>query len=274
MHSARPFLPAAAAFAGALAFLAGCASGDYLRAAQSAFERSLRVESPGAFLAPVLARVRGEPVPAPSPQARQHYLEALAQLEVLTPRGREELRQQGLLGDALALKAIAQWRLGRLEAAHTSAVEARESRQEPVAARDRALLAAFEGVLPLEAAIDAAAAGKPFDEIRELVRGDNGAWRLLGVARGEVPAGDPLRAGVLEARLAAFKILKDARDRAGQTSTPNQPTAADEAWARARAEAQVELAEFASAPAGEPAAHAARVRQWQILCGLDAPLAR
>jgi hypothetical protein len=256
--------------AGVSACLGGCASADAVRAAQGSMTRAMRVENPGAFFGPVLARALGEPATDNlTPQARQHYFAIIADLEGLSPRDREDLRRAGLLGDALTLRALAQWRLGRLAAATDTAQDARATGQEPPSARDRVLLTSLEGVVQLEAAITAAQGGASYEKITELIRGENGAWRLLGLARAEVAHSDESLPELIEARLAAVKVLKDAHDKyfAGVILPPG----GDEAWDRVRAEAQAELADFAAASARDPVAHAARVREWQVACGLDAP---
>ncbi len=254
--------------AGASLLFSGCASTDAVRAAQGSMNRAMRVEKPAAFFVPVLARARGEPATSNlSAEARQHYLAIIADLETLMPRDREDLRRAGLLGDALALRAVAQWRLGRLDAADKTEQEVRAAGLEPLNTRQRVLLAALRGVVRLEAAIAAAKAGAPYDKITEIIRGDGGAWKLLGLARGVAAQTDEALAPLIEARLAAFKILKDARDR--HFAGVILPAGGDEAWERVRAEAQVELGDLAALPESDAAAHAARVRLWQGACGLD-----
>lgn len=246
----------------------GCVSTDLLDDAHREFERSLRLEPTTAFYEPILAKVRGDPnVPPIPPEARQHYLGIIANLELVGPTGRQELMRGGLLGQAYSLRLLAQWRLGRLEAARQTWRELQASGQEAPDQRIRALVAAFGGIQRIEDALVATAAGKNFEEILTIIVGDDGAWRALGAARMETARAGATPPELLEARLAAFKVLKDAHDRESAASPPSEALAI--AWKRARAEAQIELAEFASLAHRDPAAHAARVQRWQALCGLD-----
>jgi hypothetical protein len=252
--------------------LTGCASRDSVRSAQGSFARALRTDQPTAFFGPVLARARGDAtVPAPSPQVRQHYLAMLASLEAITPRGEEALRRDGLLGEALVLQALAQWRLGRLDRARTAATKARGSGQEALDQQVRALFRGLEGVLQLETALTMVGSSADYDTVFQYISGPSGAWRLLGDARAEAGRGSDLTSVLMEARLAALKTLKDSRDHALASGAGLSPTA-QEAWSRLRAEGQVELTEFAALPVANPVAHAATVRQWQVLCGLDPPV--
>jgi hypothetical protein len=270
LRLAQFFLPAPIAVV--LGLLAGCATTDYVRSAQHAFDRALRMEPPTAFFGPVLARACGEAViPEPSALVRPYYLQMVSFVESVTPRGAESLRRAGLLGEAYVLEALAQWRLGRLEAARKASASARESRQEALDERERALFRALDGVLALEAALAARNAKAPWPAIFGLVGGPGGAWRALGDARAEVGRATALGGELLQARLAAFKVLKDAREQASSGSAA-WPPADEEAWLRLRAEAQIELQELAAFATKDEAAHARLVRRWQLLCGLDAPV--
>lgn len=251
--------------------LAACSTTDMVRNAQHTFDRALRKEPPSAFFGPVLARARGEAViPEAPPQIRQHYFSIIAYLEGLTPEREEELRRTGMLGEAFVLKALAQWRLGRLDRAREATLRATASRQEALDVRERTLFHAMQGVLQIDAAWSAAKAGRDYEAIFELIGGPNGAWRALGTARRGAPRGAMLYAELLETRLAAFQILHQARSR--RPADAAEPEASREAWARLRAEAQIELNEFAALETGDTARHTARVRQLQLACDLDLPV--
>jgi hypothetical protein len=244
--------------------LGGCATGDFVRAAHVSLDRAARVEPTSAFFAPILARAKGEPAPPPpSWQARQHYLAVVFNLERLPPEAENTLRRNGTLGDAFVLKTLAQWRIGRIDDARASALRARASGQEAIDAQHRALFRAFEGVLKLHAAYDAVAEGKPLQDVETIVSGENGVWRTLASARTELTRGDPLQRELILARLAAFKVLRDAR-----RSRPESETTSSEEWRRLQAEARIELADLAALPTDRPTSHAAVVRQWEALCGL------
>ncbi len=252
------------------ALLGGCVSSDLLRHAEREFNRSIKIERTAAFYEPILAKVRGDnAVPPIPPLARQHYLGVIANMELVGPNGRQELKRDGQLGNALSLRLLAQWRLGRLDDARYTLRELRESNQESPDRRVRALVAAFAGIIRIEDALAARAAGQPFAMIFDIIAGPDGAWRRLGAARMETARAGATPPELLETRLAAFKILKDAYGDLPPASPLSDTQAI--AWKRARAEAQIELAEFASLSPSDVAAHAAKVHQWQDLCGLERP---
>ncbi len=252
---------------GALVILTGCATGDFLQAAHQSMARAMRVETPDVFFGPVLARATGEPQPPlPSWQARQHYLAVIFNLEGLSAEAESTLKRQGRLGDAFVLKTLAQWRLGRTDDARASALRARASGQDALDAQDRALFRAFEGVMRLQAACDALEQGKPLEDMEQMITSESGAWRILAGARTEIGRTDPLQRELILARLAAYKVLRDAREKDPEAASKN-----DDAWKRLRAGAEVELAELAALPTDIPDRLAAVVQRWQKLCGLDSP---
>jgi hypothetical protein len=248
---------------------AGCASSDSVRTAQRALNRALAIEPTAAFFAPVIHRAKGQPPPPDmSARARQHYLTVVADIEQRGPAELQSLRRQGLLGDALVLKALAQWRLGRIPDAQASIRDARATGQAAVEARDRALAAAFEGVVRLHNALNAAGEGRPFREVFELIAGPNGAWRQLGAARVEARRVGAVMPELLETRMAAFKVVNDARRQATRADQDSVPY---ETWSRLRADAQVEVNELAGLGSIEGFDAQAKAREWQALCGLDEP---
>jgi hypothetical protein len=271
-RSRRNFRLATATVLAAGSLLTGCMSTDLLRNADREFDRALRKDQVVAFYEPTLARVRGDiAVPPVSPEARQHYLGVIANLEMVGPKGRQELQADGQLGNAWSLRLLAQWRLGRLDDARISWRELQACHQDAPDQQVRALVAAFGGVVRVEDALAALQAGQNFEQVLSLIAGPNGAWRALGAARMESARAGATPPELLELRLAAFKVLKDAHDRVPPASPLSDALAI--AWKRARAEAQIELAEFASLTPRDAATHTAHVSRWQELCGLD-PLPR
>lgn len=260
----RPLV--AALVAGAL--LSGCISTDLLRNAERQFNRAVKIENTAAFYGPILAKVRGDgTVPPLPPDARTHYLGVIANMELVGPIGKQELKRDGQLGDAFSLRLLAEWRLGRMVEARGSLRSLRESGQESLDQRVRALVAAFAGIIRIEDALTARATGESFEQIHDHLAGPTGAWRALGAARMETARAGATPPELLETRLAAFKVLKDAFD--ATFATPPSDDRIALTWKRARAEAQIELAEFATLPSSDSAAHTRKVRQWQQLCGLE-----
>lgn len=249
--------------------LGGCVGTDFVEMAQDSLRRAFRFETPAAFFDPVLERARGDrQVSHMHVRSRQHYLQIIASIERLTPAMREELRGDGLLGEAYALRALAQWRLGRFDDARASIAVARGSNQEPLRARDRALFEGMSGVLQLEEALEAEANRRPFAEVYQAAAGDAGAWRMLATARTKIPSNDKLQNELMQARLACYSVVVAAsqRDPAGAA------TLDPEVLPRLRAEAQVELNDLARTPEASLVSFAAIIRRWQVVCALDAPV--
>ncbi len=253
-----------------LLLLAGCVGTDYVELAQDSMRRAYRFETPSAFFAPAIERARGDKeVSHMHVRARQHYLQIIASIERLNPEMQAELRSDGMLGEAYVLKALAQWRLGRLDDARASIALARASNQEALRARDRAMFEGMAGVLQLEQALDAEAAARPFAEVYNAAAGDHGGWRQLATARTKIPSDDTLQSELMQARLGCYAVIVAARKR----DTAGANTLLDpEVLPRLRAEAQVELADLARTPESALVSFAAIIRRWQVICELDAPV--
>lgn len=248
--------------------LAGCISTDLLRNAERQFNRGVKIENTAAFYGTILAKVRGDgTVPPIPPDARTHYLGVIANMELVGPIGKQELKRDGQLGDALSLRLLAEWRLGRMAEARESLRHLRESGQESLDQRVRALVAAFAGIIRIDDALTARATGQSFEKIYDHLAGPTGAWRALGAARMETARAGATPPELLETRLAAFKVLRDAYDATYAVPPSDDRVALN--WKRTRAEAQIELAEFATLSSADPAAHTRKVHQWRQLCGLD-----
>lgn len=249
--------------------IAGCVGTDFLEMAQDSLRRAFRFETPSSFFQPVLERARGDRETAHMHvRARQHYLQIIASIERLTPAMREELRRQGMLGEAFALKAFAQWRLDRFDDARASIQNVRDSNQEPLRARDRALFEGMAGVLQLESALAADAAGRPFAEVFEAAAGERGGWRTLATARTKITADDKLQSDLMQARLGCYATIVRAQRRDPRGAAGLDP----DVLPRLRAEAQVELNQLARSPDAAVASFAAIIRRWQVVCALDAPV--
>lgn len=249
--------------------IVGCVGTDFLEMAQDSLRRAFRFETPSAFFAPVLERARGDrEVSHMHVRARQHYLQIIASIERLTPEMQEQLRRDGMLGEAFALKALAQWRLDRLDDARASIQVVRDSNQEPLRARDRALFEGMAGVLKLEEALAANTAGRPFADVFEAAAGERGGWRTLATARTKITPEDKLQADLMQARLGCYATIVVAQRRDPRGASALDP----EVLPRLRAEAQVELNQLARSPDAALVSFAAIIRRWQVVCELDAPV--
>jgi hypothetical protein len=247
----------------------GCVGTDFLEMAQDSLRRAFRFETPSSFFQPALERARGDrEVSHMHVRARQHYLQVIASIERLKPAMREDLHRNGMMGEAYALKALAQWRLDRFDDARASIEVVRHSNQEPLRARDRALFEGMAGVLKLEEALVAEAAGRPFAVVFEAAAGERGGWRTLATARTKIPAEDKLQSDLMQARLGCYATIVRAQRRDPRGAAELDP----EVLPRLRAEAQVELNQLARSPDAALVSFAAIIRRWQVVCELDAPV--
>jgi hypothetical protein len=248
---------------------AGCTSGGSGGTAQKAHNQALQNEPPEEFFTAILSEAKGVPNPKQmSPVVRKHYLTVIADSENRSQNEQTRLRNQGLLGNDYVLRALAEWRLGRLDDALVSQKKARATGQQAVTARDRALAVAMDGVVQVHKAIDLSKADGSYREVYDLIAGPTGAWAMLGQARVEASRTDGIFDSILETRLASFKVLKDAHDKLPAGSDGGVPY---QKWSRMQAEAQVELAEYSRLTTKDRAAQAAKVRERQLLCNLSPP---
>lgn len=252
-----------------LFFVPGCTTGGAGGTVQRAHNRALEIESPDRFFSSTLAQATGEPdAHEISPAAREQYLTIIAESNNRSKSEQTRLRNQGLLGNDLVIRALAEWRLGRLDDALVTMKAARATGQDAISARDRALAAALDGVVQLQKATELSETGGSYREVFELIAGTGGAWDMLGQARVEASRTDGIFEELLKTRLAAYKVLKTARSQIPSGSDGGVPY---EKWSRMQAHAQVELNEFAKLPTQDRAARAEEVRKWQLLCDLSPP---
>ena len=114
---------------------AGCASANRLREAQDSFNQAAAAENAMRFDAKPSEAVAGLSA------VRSGYASALLSLEKLEDTDQRRLRDDGLWGTALTLRALTQWRLGFFDKALASAQEAQSSAGDQMYPRDRAVVA-------------------------------------------------------------------------------------------------------------------------------------
>src|SRR5262249_39050436 len=106
---------------------------------------------------------------------RSGYASALLVLNRITSESADKLRSDQLLGDALTLKALCEWRLGHFSNAVATAQSAQGSAADQLFPRDRALLRALPGLIKTDQAYQKILDRKPLTEIEQLLIGGNGA---------------------------------------------------------------------------------------------------
>jgi hypothetical protein len=242
----------------------GCASINYLREAQDAFNQAAAAESTLRFESTSPVDGNASATAAAWSSARNGYTSALLSLEKLDAEDQRRLRADGLWGTALTLKALSQWRLGLFDKALVTADEARTTASDQVYPRDQALLLALPGLIKTDQAYDKILRQRPLAEVEALLIGSNGAVANLEAARASVDRDHPVNLYLLQSQLAAYRNFMVAKDRLDNHATvpPTDP---------ARAQANAALKELNRLLKSQNAGPDGQklVDYWARLCGLD-----
>ena len=204
-----------------LVIATGCAVSK-LREAQDAFNQGAQLENSARYVGGVPAIDPRIPGSAPegfgAQTATAYYRRAVEALDDIGPRERRELERDRLWGSALILQALANWRLGKWDAALEAASEAREHLE--TGTRDHLLVIAMPGLIKNDQAHAALAAPSPDTaKVRRLLVGDDhGALADIRAARAKA-AEHPTDTYLIQAELAVLKNLKDLERR----EHPNRP---------------------------------------------------
>jgi hypothetical protein len=233
---------AALALAVLAALAVGCASVNHLREAQEAFNEAATLETTLRFDA-ALAEGPTQAQLAQNTTVQNGYASALLSLDRLESRDVDRLKRDGLWGNVLALKALAQWRLGLNDDAQSTARELQQG-AGPVHPRDRALLLALPGLIRTDEAFAALqrVPAEPSPAQRaatlrnvQLLVADAG--EAIDRGRGTVDPAHPVHVYLIQARLAALRNLQVAHERLGDGDARALPP-------ERRAEVQQQLKEL------------------------------
>jgi len=203
------------------ALAVGCASVNHLREAQEAFNEAVTLETTLRFDA-ALAEGPTQAQLAQNTTVQNGYASALLSLDRLESRDVDRLKRDGLWGNVLALKALAQWRLGLTDDAQSTARELQQAGAGPVHPRDRALLLALPGLIRTDEAFAALqrVPAEPSPAQRaatlrnvQLLVADAG--EAIDRGRGAVDPAHPVHVYLIQARLAALRNLQVAHERLG-----------------------------------------------------------
>jgi hypothetical protein len=267
----RPIHVAPAAIAMSVAMLillvAGCAGVNRLREAQDAFNQAAAAENVLRLESARAQEGNASDAPAAWSVARNGYASALLSLEKLDKADEKKLRDDGLWGTALTLKALSQWRLGLFSKALATAGEAQKNASDQVYPRDRALLAALPGLIKTDQAYNKILSSNPsLPEIQALLVGQNGAVANIQSARALADKQHPVQIYLIQAQLAGYRNFMVAQDRLNNHATvpENHP---------ARADAIKHLKELDALLKAQPAVSGGKnlVQEWALLCALPLP---
>ncbi len=126
--------------------LSACATPSALRDAQDAFSRAAEIDNrsrTGMFAVTEAAQ----------PLNRDAgYAAVIERIDGMTSRERSHLENDHLLGNALTLRALSLWRLGRFDDARAAAAEIGKLDPAQLAARDEALVDALPALIMIDEA--------------------------------------------------------------------------------------------------------------------------
>jgi hypothetical protein len=255
---------AAVALTLVLLFLAaGCQTVGSLREAQDTFNRAATAEN-------ALRSDLNRPLDSGGADtliglgsARGGYASALLILKRITSESPDKLRNDQLLGDALTLKALCEWRLGQFSNAVATAQSAQSAAADPLFPRDRALLRALPGLIKTDQAYLKIMDQRPLMEIEQLLISGSGALADLQAAREVVDGDHPVQVFLLQSQLAVYRNFTVAEFRLN-----NHATVPVDHPARMKANTQLkELDRLSKASGAGPNL----VNYWQKICALDLP---
>jgi hypothetical protein len=244
-------------------FAAGCQTVSSLREAQDTFNRAAAAEN-------ALRLDLNRPLDGAGADTmigfgavRNGYSSALLVLNRITSESADKLRNDQLLGDALTLKALCEWRLGQFSKAIATAQSTQNAAADQLFPRDRALLRALPGLIKTDQAYQKIMERKPLPEIEQLLVSGNGAVADVQEAREGVDRDHPVQTFLLQAQLAAYRNYTVAVFRLN-----NNGAVPVDHPARAKANTHLkELDRLCKATGVSPNL----VNYWQKLCGLDMP---
>jgi tetratricopeptide (TPR) repeat protein len=241
---------------------AGCASINHLREAQDAFNQAAATENALRF------DTKASDAAAGLIAVRSGYASALLSLEKLEDsKEQAQLRNDGLWGTALTLKALTQWRLGQFDKAIATADQAKQNAGDQVYPRDQAVMMALPGLVKTDQAYDKIVrSNTTLVEVEGLLIGERGAVTDIQRARTQTDKDHPVQVYLLQAQLAAYRNYQVALDR-----LKNHATVSATDPARVQANAQLkELRRLLKAQQpGKPGEDL--VNYWVQLCALDVP---
>jgi hypothetical protein len=216
--------------------LLGCRHVNHLRDAQVAFgqaaelENTTRLSADNAFLNRQLSQAPDQAL-ADLVLVRSGYAAALHSLRKADA---VRLSKDRLLGVALTLQALTEWRLGQYEEALATQERAEREAAGQLMPRDAAILAALPGLVKTDLAYaEILQTGNNPEEnaallnerIRPRLVGAAGAVADLDLARSNIAANHPLQIYLIQCQLAAFRNYQVAWQQARKENPPSNDPA-------------------------------------------------
>jgi len=206
----------------ATAAATGCSTSvNRLREAQDSFNQAAAAENELRFD----AELREGPVQGQltrNTTAQNGYASALLSLGKLEQQDVDRLKSDKLWGNVLALKALAQWKLGLLDQARQTAVEAQQAGADQILPRDRALLIALPGLIKTDEAFAALqrlpaepSAAQREAALRSIQLLVSDAAVAIDKGRAAADRTHPVQVYLIQAELAAFRNLQFAHESLG-----------------------------------------------------------
>jgi hypothetical protein len=216
----------------AMTAASGCGtSTNRLREAQESFNQAATAENELRFDVELPEGPVQDPV-ARNTTIQNGYASALLSLGKLEQQDVEQLKSDKLWGNVLALKALAQWKLGLLDQARQTAAEAQQAGADQLLPRDQALLAALPGLIKVDEAFTALqrVPAEPSPAQRATTLGNVQLLvsdALTAIDRGRVAGGPahPVQLYLIQAELAALRNLQVAHERLGEGDDRTLPAA-------------------------------------------------
>jgi hypothetical protein len=216
----------------ATAAATGCGTSvNRLREAQEAFNQAATAETQLQFDVEIPeGPVQGQL--ARNTTIQNGYASALLSLGKIEQQDVERLKSDKLWGNVLALKALAQWKLGLLDQARQTAAEAQQAGADQLLPRDQALLLALPGLIKVDEAFaalqrlpaepSAAQRAAALQNVQLLV-----SDAVSAIDKGRVAAGaaHPVQVYLIQAELAAFRNLQFAQETLGEGDDRALPAA-------------------------------------------------
>jgi hypothetical protein len=204
--------------------VAGCQHVNYLRDAQDSFTAAAQIETKTRLAgdnAELERQLREAPAAALADLAsvQSGYASAIQSLRMADA---SKLRQDKLLGVALTLQALSEWRLGQHTEALATKARAEKEAADQIYPRDAAVLAALPGLIKTDLAYariltlgtNATENKSVFKtEIEPRLVGEKGAIQDLQAASAKVEPGHPIQLYLIQCQLAAYRDYQLAHQR-------------------------------------------------------------
>jgi tetratricopeptide (TPR) repeat protein len=157
-----------------------------------------------------------------SNQINTNYALAYRSITELIEKKKDSLKKDSLLGNALTIKAMSEWKLGKYVIARETAVEALKENKDQLFPRDIALMIAMPGLIKTDQAyfhVMSIESDKTYEDIKDMILGDHGAINDIEDALKAVDTDHTIKVYLLMSELAAFRTLQVAIEKKVKNAT-------------------------------------------------------